>query len=94
MHRLALLRSGTVPVITYLDDGRAGGDGVVRDKLVAAGEDDIRLAGEALGDMDGEAALDGSGLDKGRARDGDEGGVDLLALGALEGIVLGERCQL
>jgi hypothetical protein len=68
-----------------LNDGRAGGDGVVGDKVLAASQDNVGLAGEALGDLDGEAALDGGGLDEGGAGDGDEGGVDLVAL---EGVVL------
>lgn len=79
---------------THLDDSRAGGDGVVGDGVLAAGEDSVGLAGEALGDLDGEAALDGLGLDKGRAGNGDEGGVDGDALVALEGVVLNQKVSI
>ena len=73
---------------THLDNGRASSDGVVVDELITAGENDVRLASESGRDYDGDATRDGMSLNKCRASDGDEGGIDLLALGALEGIVL------
>lgn len=73
-----------------LNDGGASSDGVVVDGVLAAGEDGVGLAGEALGDLDHEATLDGLGLDEGGAGDGNEGGVDGgIAVGALEDVVGG-----
>lgn len=64
----------------HLNDGRASGDGVVGDEVLAAGKDNVGLAGEALGDLDLEATVDGLGLNEGGASDGDEGSVDLASL--------------
>lgn len=74
--------------VAYLNDGRAGGDGVVSDSLVAASQDNVGLAGETLGDLNSEATLDRGSLDEGGAGDGNEGSVDLLAFGALDGVLL------
>ena len=77
-------------LVGNLNDGGASGDGLVGHGLVAASQDNVGLAGEALGDLDLEATLDGLGLDKGRASDGDEGSIDLLAFLTLDSVVLQE----
>lgn len=79
------------PQDAHLDNGWACGDRVVGDGVVAARQHHVRLPRESLRNLDREATLHGRRLDKRRARDGDESGVDLLPLGALERIVLHVR---
>lgn len=77
-------------LVADLDDGRASGNGVVSDGILAASEDDVALAVDALGDLDGVAALDLGGLGDDGTGDGDEStvdgdavvGLDLVAGGA------------
>lgn len=47
------------------------------------------MTSEAVGDLGSESAVNSSSLDEGRASDGNEGSVDLAALGGLEGVVGG-----
>ena len=65
---------------TYLDNGRAGDDGVVGDLALASSKDDVGLSGETLGDLERVASADGLGLDEGRTSDSDEGSVELGTL--------------
>lgn len=73
-----------------LDNGGAGGDGVVGDSVLAASQNDVALAGDTLGHNDGETTRDGGGVNEDGASDGDESAVELAgAVNSLEGVAWG-----
>jgi hypothetical protein len=63
--------------LTYLNDGRTSSDGVVRQGLVATGDDDICLTGKAGGNGERVTAGDSGSRDVGRPSHGNEGGIRL-----------------
>lgn len=65
-----------LPLVANLNQDSAGGNGVVVDGVLAAGEDGIALATEALADLDLKATVDRIGLDKDRSSDGNKSGID------------------
>jgi hypothetical protein len=81
-------RCETADARTYLNDGRSSSNGIVSDTLVAASQDNICLASEALGNRNRETTLDGFGLDEGRASDSNERGVNLTAVRCDKSVVL------
>jgi len=63
-----------------LEDGWASNDGVVSGGSVAAGENNVGLAGSVLGDNDLVTSRNLLGLSEDGAEDGDESSVNLSAL--------------
>lgn len=72
----------------YLNDGRSSSDGVVSDRLVAASKDDVSLARKAAGYGHSKASIDRHGFNKRRSGDGNEGSINLIAIGGLDNVVL------
>lgn len=72
----------------YLNDGRSSSDGVVGDRLVAASKDDVSLACKAAWYDHSKATIDRHGFNKRRSGDGNEGSINLAAIGSLDNIVL------
>lgn len=72
----------------YLDNSRTSSSSAVGDTLLAGGQNNIGLAGEALGNGHGEASVDRFGGNESWASDGNKGSVNLGVVFGLQSVIL------
>lgn len=72
----------------YLDNGRTSSSGGVRNALLAGGQDNVGLAGEALGNGHRETTIDRFGGNESWTSDSNKGSVNLGVLFSLQSVTL------
>lgn len=72
----------------YLDNSRTSSSGAVGDALLAGGQDDVGLTGEAFGDGRGEATINRFCGNKNWTSDGNKGSVNLGVILSLQSVTL------